>query len=138
MRKAGDLGFECRAYLTDNLSVIQVVVQPRRDLFLIELRENVHVLAEQSLNDLGNLVHLYLRLGDILTVKDMGIRPVKQVLHEVILVEAQDGKAECMQRTFRVLGCGLEHLRIVLHGQQGILSGNPHEGIVIEPQSRTV
>ena len=68
----------------------------------------------------------------------MGVGAMQQVLDKVILVEAKDGKSQCVNRTLGVLGCRLEHLRIVLHGKQGILTSDTHEGIVIQPQSGSV
>ena len=68
LRQPADLPIQGWAYLADDLSVVKVVVQPRRDLLVVELGEDVDILAQKALHDLRHLVYLDFRLGDVLPV----------------------------------------------------------------------
>ena len=125
-------------YLRDDIVLIHLTVKAGLDMCVVQTGEDLHIARQDALGDLRDFIHVHLALRHLLTVEDMNIRFVQQVLHEIVLVKTEHAESQGMNRTVGFLRSDIEHLAVVRHAQQGKLTDDPHEALLVEVKRQTV
>ena len=69
--------------------LVNMLLESRLDILVIEVGEHIDALCEDGLHYLRHFVHIHLFLLHLLTVEYVYVCLMEQILHEIVLIKAE-------------------------------------------------